>query len=114
MGKPGGMGSRIEQTRTARGISRSALAKLVGVTPAAVWNWEENDTKPRLAALTETAKVLGVTEEYLTKGAGTGSPAPPSPRQTVAVIIEDARNEIALLMGLPPSRVQLKLETATN
>jgi transcriptional regulator with XRE-family HTH domain len=110
--KSTGIGSRITETRTARGISRSALAKLVGVTPAAVWNWEENDTMPRMEALSETAKVLGVTEEFLRKGNGSG--AKPSGRLSVAAIIEQARNEIAVLTELPVSRVKVNVEFATN
>jgi transcriptional regulator with XRE-family HTH domain len=113
MAKLRGLGQRIEETRTARGISASALARLVGVTPAAVWNWENNDTMPRVEAFAEIAKVLGVTEEFLRKGTTAGT-APTSGRKSVASIIEQARNDIAELTELPPGRVRVNVEFATS
>src|SRR5436190_2224367 len=59
---------RISDTREARGISASELARLVGVTPTAVWNWEKNRTTPRRPALEQIAKVLGVTIGFLLTG----------------------------------------------
>ncbi len=56
---------RIIETREARGFTASDLARLTNVSPAAVWNWEKNGTKPRPDTLTSIAKALGVSPEYL-------------------------------------------------
>jgi transcriptional regulator with XRE-family HTH domain len=49
-------------------MSASDLARLAGVTPAAVWNWEKNGVVPRRETLAQVAQVLGVTKEYLRTG----------------------------------------------
>jgi transcriptional regulator with XRE-family HTH domain len=113
MSKFNGMGKRIADTRKERRMSASALAKLVRVTPTAVWNWEKNGTMPRVEVFAEIAKVLGVSEEYLRSGNG-ASDSSKLGRQSIAAIIDQARNDIAALTGLPPDRVKLNVEFATS
>lgn len=60
---------RLKQTRESRSMSASDLARLVNVTPTAVWNWEKNGVAPRRETLGQIAQVLGVTIEYLRTGA---------------------------------------------
>lgn len=59
------IGSRIKRWREARGLSRQDLAKAVGVTDAAVYQWEGTGetpkTTPSLANLERVAEALGVT-----------------------------------------------------
>jgi transcriptional regulator with XRE-family HTH domain len=107
-----GIASRIATTRTARGFSRSEFARLVGVTPTAVWNWEETGTTPRSGVLTTIAKVLGVSEGFLKTG--TEAVASSQSPKTIAAIIETARNDIAASTGLPPSRIKVHVEFATS
>jgi transcriptional regulator with XRE-family HTH domain len=60
------LGSRIAAWRRARGFSHRELAKAVGVTRAAVYQWEgsgESQTTPSLPHLEAVVKVLGLTME---------------------------------------------------
>jgi transcriptional regulator with XRE-family HTH domain len=60
---------RLKETREARSMSASDLARLANVTPTAVWNWEKNGVVPRRETLAQIAQVLGVTKEFLRTGA---------------------------------------------
>jgi transcriptional regulator with XRE-family HTH domain len=60
-------GQRLQQLREDRSLTAAKLAKLTGVTPAAVWNWEKG-TIPRSEALLSVAQALGVSIEYLKSG----------------------------------------------
>ncbi|WP_439601868.1 helix-turn-helix domain-containing protein [Devosia sp.] len=95
---------RLIEARNRRGLSPSALARLLKVTPTAVWNWEKNGVRPRAEALASIAKVLGVTEQFLLGGANTAVAA------DVPAIMEAAEISIAKAMGFDPSRVKLRLE----
>jgi transcriptional regulator with XRE-family HTH domain len=119
-----GMGGRIREAREAAGITRSALARAVRVTPAAVWNWETNGTVPRPSIVPAIAKALRVTESFVLgvddappqasaghplSGATTLSSRRPDSKEFTA-ILERARKEIAALLGIPPNQVLLKVE----
>ena len=58
-------GGRIAECRAAKGISAGALARILGVSKTAVWNWERDLTIPRPATLTKLAAALGVEEHYI-------------------------------------------------
>ncbi len=45
--------------RQAAKMSRGDLARLIGVTPATVGNWEAGRTKPQVDSLAQIARVLG-------------------------------------------------------
>jgi transcriptional regulator with XRE-family HTH domain len=63
-----GFAERIKELRTKKDLSASAFAKLAKVTPASVWQWENNGTSPRADTLTTIAETFGVTENYLLHG----------------------------------------------
>jgi len=107
------IGSQIESIRERRGITRSELAYKVGVTPAAVWNWEEQGTRPRAAILRDVARVLGVSEEELLTGK-IPSAVDKNTTGSLSEIIEDARRKIAVATGVPVERVKLTLEVVTE
>jgi transcriptional regulator with XRE-family HTH domain len=44
------------------------LAKLVNVSPAAIWHWENRGTIPRRGTFDEIAKALGVSRSFLQTG----------------------------------------------
>jgi transcriptional regulator with XRE-family HTH domain len=117
------MGQRIERTRQERRLSAAELARKLGVTSTAVWNWEKNGRHPRHAVLSDLSKTLGVSIEWLRSGSvervnggqlietaarenGNGN----GKVQTVAQIIETARNQIAMLTGVPFERVKIHVE----
>jgi len=97
--------------REKKGMNASQLARAVGVTPTAVWNWEENGRRPHEGTLSSVARVLDVTTEFLVFGkaeeATTGS-------VTVAEIIEEARSKIAKITGIALERVKLHVELKPN
>ena len=107
------IGSRIKGLRVATGLSKSELARMAGVTPTAVWNWEENGIVPRSGAFAMAAIALGVSEAFLRTGTGNTAATPSAPR-TVAMIIEAARSEIAAVTGIPLNNVRLSMEFVSN
>jgi len=113
---PEDISNRIKETREARGISASEFARLVGVTPTAVWNWEKNSITPRRPALEQIAKVLGVSISFLMTGkeeiieGGKSAPA----IESVSAILDDARARLSLATGLPLERIKLNVQFATE
>jgi transcriptional regulator with XRE-family HTH domain len=103
------IGSRIQRLREERGITRSELAAKVNVTPAAVWNWEEQGTQPRQLVLRAVARVLGVSEGELLTG-DESMPLERTGSELPMEIVEEARRRIATATGFPIERVRLKLE----
>src|ERR1700675_1712232 len=65
---PEEISKRIKDTREARGMTASEFARLVGVTPTAVWNWEKNSITHPPPPLEKIAKVLGVSIPFLLTG----------------------------------------------
>lgn len=56
-----GIAERIKELRERRGMSQSELARLVGVSPQSVQQWEKPDgTAPKRARIAKVAEVLGV------------------------------------------------------
>lgn len=104
------IGSRIRSAREARGMSPSELARLVKVSPTAVWNWEGKDRKPHSETLAALAKVLAVSPEYLLSGNGASATDAIKLKETVADVVEEARSRIATLTGFAPEKVKLRLE----
>jgi transcriptional regulator with XRE-family HTH domain len=103
------LGSRIRRIREERGMTASELARLVDVTPTAVWNWENNGTQPRQGVLSALAKVFGITTESLLSG----NVDPAKGRRvesTVAEIIENAKSQISKIAGFPLDRVKVHVE----
>jgi transcriptional regulator with XRE-family HTH domain len=123
------VGKRIRDCRESKKISQSELAKLVGLSPAAIWNWESKGRVPRRKTLARVADALKVSEEYLSEGSE--SVEPPSAdvltdiarsdhsrshsepgSETIAAELERARARIAELAGFELSRIKLKLTFA--
>jgi transcriptional regulator with XRE-family HTH domain len=107
--------TRIRAAREAKGLSASALARLVGVSAAAVWCWEREiaPATPRRPALAKLAKVLGVAVEFLLTGAETGS-AQAGESETLAAIIEDTKVRLARATGWPIHGIRVRFEFATG
>ena len=96
-------------------MTASEFARLVGVTPTAVWNWEKNSITPRRPALEQIAKVLGVSVPFLLTGEeeskGTNEVRPV---RSVAAILEDAKAKLAEATGFPPDRIKLNVQFITE
>ena len=63
------MGRRIEAARIDRGITREALADLVGVKAPAVARWERGTASPSSETREAVARALGVCPIWLRDGA---------------------------------------------
>ena len=61
---------RIVSARTRLGISQSELARIVGVSPQTVQQWESGETSPRPSRYKGLANALHVTEQWLVFGVG--------------------------------------------
>jgi transcriptional regulator with XRE-family HTH domain len=107
------IGERIKEVREKRGLTRSDLAYKAEVTPAAVWNWEENGSRPRPGVLKLVARVLGVSEEELVTGSAL-SVRHQGQQMSPPEIIEEARRRIAEATGFSLTRIKLKLEIASE
>ena len=108
---------RIADTREARGLTPSQLAKLVGVTPTAVWNWEKNGITLRRPALEQIAKVLGVSPSFLLTGKEELmeiEPTRPPAIETVSSILEETRARLSVVTGLAPERVKVNVQFVTE
>lgn len=110
---------RIKSLRTRKGLNQSELARHVGVTPTAVWNWENGNTEPRHLALMRIAEVLGVSTAFLETGLEeveeTGHEAKailvrPEKSFDFTDTIERARRDLALQLHLPINRVKVSVE----
>ncbi|RWD33483.1 helix-turn-helix domain-containing protein [Mesorhizobium sp.] len=116
--EPASFATRLAGAMSVKQVSASEVARLVNVTPTAVWNWRNNNSVPRPQVLSAIAKALDVSEEYLLSGSGphhddVSSPSEPATR-SVAEILDDVRIEIARLTGFPPDRVKLHLELVSD
>lgn len=100
---------RIREARNGIGMSVNELARRVGVSSTAAWNWDHANTHPRPEQLAKIATTLGVSTEWLLTGGG--EPAHP---QSVSKILEDAKIKVATLLHVPLERVRLDLVVSTN
>lgn len=59
---------RLKQARTAKGMSQSKLAKIVGVHVTNISRYERGENKPTSAVLTKLGDALGVSADFLMSG----------------------------------------------
>src|SRR5882762_7239812 len=69
------IGERIAKAREAAGLNPSELSREIGVSRAAVAQWEVGKTEPNARNLRKIASVVGVTLEWLGQGRGTAAAA---------------------------------------
>lgn len=115
--QPYNLAARIVGARTKIGMSKSGLAREVGVSPTCVWNWEEGNTEPRPENLSALSRALKVSVDYLRSGAasapsskGTRAVALPESTQSLVNLIAEAKEKIATAAGLPIDKVRIALD----
>lgn len=59
---------RLKQLREQRSMNVAEFSKLIKVSPAAIWHWENKGTVPRNGTVDVIAEVLGVSRSYLQTG----------------------------------------------
>ncbi len=99
------MSNRIKIAREGLGLTQAELGAAVGVSQTCVWNWEAGYTKPRPKSLGPLASALKVSVEHLQ----TGSPVERAGPDTVEGVLDEAKNRLAGILGLPVSRIGLQL-----
>lgn len=99
------MSNRIRAAREGLSLSQSDLAVAVGVSQTCVWNWEAGYTKPRPKSLASLAAALKVSVDHLQTGAPVARAGP----HTVEGVLEEAKDRLAAILGLPVSRIGLQL-----
>jgi transcriptional regulator with XRE-family HTH domain len=61
------MGQRLQRLRREAGLTQAELARRAGVPLKSVLNWEQDRRQPRLDAVVDLARILGISlEELLT------------------------------------------------
>ena len=95
-------------------MAATDLARAIGVSPTAVWNWQHGNTSPRPAALESVAAALGVTSQFLLYGNSGIADDEAVKVETVASVLEAARMKISELTGISSQNVKLRLEVAAD
>lgn len=105
------IGDRIRVAREAAGISKSELARRIGVHPSACIQWESRDgTYPKLENLIQLAVLLDVRLEWLGTGRGAmhygGGAREERPGYAGAEprLAADERRVLGLYRNLPPRK----------
>jgi transcriptional regulator with XRE-family HTH domain len=106
---------RLRKAMSQNRLSQSDVARAVGYTPTAVWNWLQGNTLPRVETLTALAGSLGVSEDWLRNGESSQAEQgrareEAASSETIAERVESLRVEIAALAGYDVDRVKLTLE----
>lgn len=58
-------GNRLRKLRKSRGLTQAQLADLLGLSPAAIGNYENGDRIPRPKHLSQICILFNVTSDYL-------------------------------------------------
>lgn len=83
---------RLTTAREAKGIRKSAFAKMVGVSPPTVTDWENGDTKMIEGAnLVKVCDILEITPEKLIYGRGPDAEKNSTPPAPVVAALKDIR-----------------------
>lgn len=107
---------RVEGLRSRRGLTRAALAHLIGVSRPTLWAWETGRGQPRDKNIEALAEALAVSAEFLkygvslvgddtaveTAGGGDGN--------ALRSYIADAKTKIATLAGVSVDQVTIRVE----
>ena len=112
------IGSQIKHFRGLAGLSKSDLARRVGVSPTAVHNWEENGVMPRMEVMLDLEKALEVSWTQLMTGHDSPEaqsadvrPSPGQPEVSRGERLDQFRRQIAALFDVAPDRVDIIIRT---
>ena len=103
------LADRIRRARRGAKLSKTALAKRLGITPSAVSQWEHpRGTRPGLTRLGAVARITGVAFEWLAVGRGSKNFGPRGLEETSTLKLDffaqDEAEELLLqhFRKLPP------------
>ncbi|RST30022.1 XRE family transcriptional regulator [Sphingomonas ginkgonis] len=110
------VGARIKRFRELAGLSKSELARRVGVSPTAVNNWEDQGVMPRMEVVLRLEKVLEVdwmqlmsarSDDNVSAPFAADAPAPGQPEPSRRERLDRYRREIADLFDVAPEQVDI-------
>jgi transcriptional regulator with XRE-family HTH domain len=105
---------KLKKKMDEKRITQSVLARRLGVTSAAIWNWEQGNSFPREMALSRLAKVLGVEVAWLRGTEPTDVQSPNEPElDTEASLVDEInrlKEKIAEANGIDIDDVKIKIE----
>ncbi len=114
------VGGRIKRFRELAGLSKSELARRVGVSPTAVNNWEDNGVMPRMEVMLKLEKALEVnwmqlmsarTDDDPEAESTHAAPLPSQPEVSRGDRLDQFRRQIAALFEVSPDRVDIVIRT---
>jgi transcriptional regulator with XRE-family HTH domain len=111
------VGTNIKRFRELAELSKSELARRVGVSPTAVNNWEENGVIPRMQIMLKLEKVLEVSWLQIKGHAGEANEASEAPSTGAQPEVSrndrltQFRRQIATLFDVTPDRVEIVIKT---
>ena len=112
------VGANIKHFRELARISKSDLARRVGVSPTAVHNWEENGVMPRMDVMLRLEKALEVSWLQLMGGydglgavSADGGPSPSRPEVSRGERLDQFKRQIAALFEVAPDQVEIIVRT---
>lgn len=100
-------GKKLMVLRKEKGWTRSVLARRLGVSPTAVFNWEENETTPRAETKTKLASLFSVNDDMSPRfqrdasGASIGS--------ELQLLLKEAELRCAELLRITPDDLTVSL-----
>lgn len=114
-------GERLRFYRQRRGLSRTRLATLTGLSAPTLWAWEAGKTQPRRRSLDAVAAALDVSVEELLTGAPSSGQLPEaataaetevtaSAPSSISEKLRPFKAEIASLLGVEPGQVHITIK----
>ena len=114
-------GERLRFYRQRRGLSRTRLATLTGLSAPTLWAWETGKTQPRRRSLDAVAAALDVSVEELLTGAPSSAQLPEaataaetevtaSAPSSISEKLRPFKAEIASLLGVEPGQVHITIK----
>jgi Zn-dependent peptidase ImmA (M78 family)/DNA-binding XRE family transcriptional regulator len=67
LGTPGFAGARLKEARDARGISAASLAEMLGLTRAAIYQYESDEQSPRPSVMEKICSVLNLPTAFFVR-----------------------------------------------
>lgn len=97
-------------------ISASELARRVGVSPTAPWNWLHGKTIPKPGTMLKVARLFGVSVNQLMYGADNSDEDLPTDIHVVTVesSLDAARVRLSEFTGTPVEKIRLRLEIVSG
>jgi transcriptional regulator with XRE-family HTH domain len=109
--------ARVAKMMREKRLSQSEVAREIGYTPTAIWNWLQGNTLPRPETLAALASLFGVSEDWLRDGDAPETNLIPDDSfagMSIFEMTELLRSNIAAHNGYSLNRVRITVELTAN